>query len=261
MSVRKIRAAPAERLQACSNAPRFAPSAESRWNVTAPRAAYVEDRTINIYSVIGEAWDYDGYEYTQTGTTSMQIAQILSDLGPGPITVNVNSPGGDMFEGLAIYNLLREHQGEITVNVIGVAASAASTIVMAADVLRMGKSSFLMIHNTWLYTAGNRNDLTAMAAKLLPFDKAMAAIISDRTGRSVEDIMSLMDAETWINGEEAVSGGFADALLGDEDTAKETPKVSARVPKTPRASAAAADLADEALLSLSAAVRSLNFYL
>lgn len=255
MTVRVIPSAPGGRLQArvhtltATAAERF----QDRF-----RAATMEDRTISIYGVIGETWDYDedGY-YGMVGTTSTQIAGFLSKAGSGPVTINVNSPGGDMFEGLAIYNLLREHPGEVTVNVMGTAASAASVVTMAADKLRIAKAGFLMIHNTWLTYSGNRNSFTAMADQLLPFDKAMAAIYSDRTGIPVDAVLGLMDAETWISGEEAVAQGFADEMLAD-GAAKETPKASVRQPQSHRASAEADQISADALSALMVATASLR---
>ncbi|MFT2622165.1 head maturation protease, ClpP-related, partial [Escherichia coli] len=75
-----------------------------------------------------------------------------------------NSPGGDMFEGLAIYNLLREHEGEVNVKVLGLAASAGSVIAMAGDTVQIARAGFLMIHNAWVVAMGNRNDLRELAA-------------------------------------------------------------------------------------------------
>lgn len=253
MSLRTIPGAPSDRLQARVH--RLTAKAASTFDRNL-RAATVDDRTINVYGEIGEAWDYQGNDvgYQMTGTTSVQIANMLSHMGSGPVTLNINSPGGDMFEGLAIYNLLREHQGEVIVNVIGTAASAASVIAMAADTLNIGKAAFLMIHNTWTVAAGNRNDFQELAAKLLPFDTAMAAIYSDRTGKSAESVLALMDAETWIDGAMAVAEGFADALLADGHATKETPKASTRKPNPDHNPALPADAA----LQLTAALAALN---
>ncbi|KLB48562.1 peptidase, partial [Xanthomonas euvesicatoria] len=104
------------------------------------------------------------------GVTARRVAGALRAMGKGPVTVNVNSPGGDMFEGLAIYNLLREHDGEITVKVLGLAASAASIIAMAGDTVQIARAGFLMIHNAWVMAVGNRNDLIEVADTLKPFD-------------------------------------------------------------------------------------------
>ncbi|WP_034085582.1 head maturation protease, ClpP-related, partial [Pseudomonas aeruginosa] len=111
------------------------------------------------------------------------IAGALRAIGGDvDVTVNINSPGGDVFEGLAIYNLLREHKGKVTVNIIGLAASAASFIAMAGDEIRIGRAAFLMIHNAWLIAMGNRNDLREIADWLEPFDMTLADIYAQRTG-------------------------------------------------------------------------------
>jgi ATP-dependent protease ClpP protease subunit len=128
---------------------------------------------------------------------------------------------------------------------------------MAGDTVRIGKSAFLMIHNTWLTYSGNRRSFVEMAAQLLPFDKAMAGIYADRTGIDEDELLSLMDSETWISGAEAISKGFADAVLAD-GSAKEKPQASARAPQTPRASAEAAQVSTAALLALQAASASLS---
>lgn len=189
----------------------ISPLALDRWN-PAIRAVVDDveddpDRTISIYDVIG--YDY----WTGDGVTAKRISGALRNMGAGPVTVNINSPGGDMFEGLAIYNLLREHKGEVTVKVLGLAASAGSVIAMAGDKVQIARAGFLMIHNAWLYVAGNRNDLRETADFLEPFDRAMADVYAARTGGDIKAMQKLMDAESWIGGSAAVEDGFADELL------------------------------------------------
>ncbi|MBH7792416.1 Clp protease ClpP, partial [Clostridioides difficile] len=151
------------------------------------------DSTITIYEPIGYDW------WTGEGVTAKRIAGALRAIGSDvDVTVNINSPGGDVFEGLAIYNLLREHKGKVTVNIIGLAASAASFIAMAGDEIRIGRAAFLMIHNAWLIAMGNRNDLREIADWLEPFDMTLADIYAQRTGIDIDDIVKQMDAETWI---------------------------------------------------------------
>lgn len=193
-----------------------------RWNAGVRAAAENEgDRTISVYDVIGQ--DY----WSGDGVTAKRIAGALRSLGKGPVTVNVNSPGGDMFEGLAIYNLLREHDGEVTVKVLGLAASAASVIAMAGDTVQIARAGFLMIHNAWVMAVGNRHDLTEIASTLKPFDDAMASIYSARTGQDAKAMAKLMDSETWIGGDAAIEGGFADELLASDQVQKGAGKASA----------------------------------
>lgn len=199
---------------------RFDPpeAAFAKWN-PAIQAAEKSDSTIGIYDVIGDYWG--------EGTTSRRIAGALRAIGAeNPVTVNLNSPGGDMFEGIAIYNLLREHKGEVTVKVLGMAASAASIIAMAGDRVEVGRSAFLMIHNAWVIAAGDRNDLREFAEQLEPFDRAMADVYTARTGLERDEVAAMMDRETWIGGSDAVDQGFADALLASDEV-EEDPKAHA----------------------------------
>ena len=184
------------------------PSALSKWTPSI-QAAESKDNSISILDVIGEDW------WTGEGVTSKRIAGALRAIGERDVEVNINSPGGDMFEGVAIYNMLREHKGKVTVNVLGIAASAASVIAMAGDEIRIGRPSFLMIHNCWCVAAGNRHDFADMAEYMQPFDAAMADVYETRTGIAAKDVQTLMDKETWIGGSAAVEKGWADALLDD----------------------------------------------
>jgi ATP-dependent Clp protease, protease subunit len=190
----------------------ISPVAFNRWNseLRAAVAENEEDRTISIYDVIGV--DY----WTGEGVTAKRIAGALRTLGKGEVTVNINSPGGDVFEGLAIYNLLREHKGEVTIKVLGLAASIASVIAMAGDTIQVARSSFLMIHDAWTIAIGNRHDMMAIAETLEPFDRAIADIYAARTGGDSKAIGKQMDAETWIGGSDAIDQGFADELLASD---------------------------------------------
>lgn len=188
----------------------LSPRALERWN-PAIQAAADDEATISIFDPIGyDSWSGDG-------VTAKRIAAALRSIGGADVTVNINSPGGDMFEGLAIYNLLREYKGAVTVKVLGLAASAASVIAMAGDEVQVARAGFLMIHNAWVLAVGNRNDLREVADTLEPFDRAMADIYSARTGEDHAAMQKLMDSETWLGGSEAIEKGFADALLGADE--------------------------------------------
>lgn len=220
MTIKTMPAAPEGR-PCASVSSQIQPRALDRWNAGIQAADKDADRTIGVYDVIGEDF------WTGEGVTAKRIAGALRSMGAGPVTVNINSPGGDLFEGLAIYNLLREHDGEITVKVMGVAASAASIIAMAGDDVQVARSGFLMIHNTWVMAIGNRNDLEQIAKSLKPFDDAMASIYSARTGMEPKALAKLMDAETWIGGEAAVADSFADSLLPSDQVGSGKNKASA----------------------------------
>jgi ATP-dependent protease ClpP protease subunit len=179
----------------------------ARWAPTVQAAAQDGTATISIYSAIGDTFDGSGW-------TVARVSAILRGIAAGTeLTVNVNSPGGDFFEGVAIYNALRQYQGKVIVNVMGIAASAASIIAMAGDEINMGDGAFLMIHNAWAACVGNRNDMLKAAATLEPFDTAMASLYAARTGMKPADAAALMDAETWIGAQSAVDKGFASSIL------------------------------------------------
>lgn len=230
MTVKSLPAAPEGRPFAREN--RDLPSsAMDRWN-GGIKAAKSDDNSISVFDVIGADWYGDG-------VTASRIAAALRSIGGADVTVNINSPGGDMFEGLAIYNLLREYEGKVTVKVLGLAASAASIIAMAGDEVQIGRGAFLMIHNCWVYAMGNRHDLQQIAADMVPFDKAMNDIYGARTGLDAATIDAMMDAETYIGGSDAVEKGFADRLLaadeiadGDDSPAAALRKLDATLAKT-----------------------------
>jgi ATP-dependent Clp protease protease subunit len=172
-----------------------------------------EEGTISIFEIIGEDFWSGG------GMTAKRMAGILRAIGEGPVRVQINSPGGDVFEGIAIYNLLRKHKGRVSVEVIGLAASAASIIAMAGDEIRMDLGSFLMVHNAWGIVMGNQHDLSDAAALLKSIDDALVDIYEARTGEKRAEIEKLMDRETWLSPKEAVDRGFADKI---DDTTRTT---------------------------------------
>ncbi|PHM73031.1 ATP-dependent Clp protease proteolytic subunit [Xenorhabdus sp. KJ12.1] len=216
----KMPAAPEGRpLKAASHEVR--PLALDKWN-SGIKAANT-DNTLSMLDVIGESfWD--------EGITAKQVAGALRAIGNQDVIVNINSPGGDVFEGIAIYNLLRNHGGKVTVNVLGLAASAASIIAMAGDEIKMGHGAFLMIHNAWTCCCGNKNDLLAVAAALKPFDDALVDIYATRTGIDKDTLARMMDDETFINHTDALAQGFADGMLTADvvDDGNDSPQAAMR---------------------------------
>lgn len=182
------------------------PDALERWDPGICAAAADEPGTVSIYEQIGASWDGSGF-------TASRMAAILRSIGARDVVVNINSPGGDFFEGVAIYNLLRQHKAKVTVQVMGLAASAGSVIAMAGDEILMGDGAFLMIHNAWAVAVGNRHDFLAASEQLAPFDSAMAEVYAARSGLSVEETAAMMDKETWIGAAQAVKDGFATGMV------------------------------------------------
>ena len=194
-----------------------------RWNDDAAgvRALGTGDNIITMFDIIGEDFWSGG------GITAKKVAAQLRAIGDRDVEVHLNSPGGDMFEGIAIYNVLREHPKSVTVKIMGMAASAASVIAMAGDTIEIGAASFIMIHNCWVVAIGNRHDMAETAEWLEPFDTAMIDVYSARTGQDAKAIARWMDAETYMSGSTAVDRGFADGLLAaDQVTVDEAAKAA-----------------------------------
>ncbi|MBF4375556.1 head maturation protease, ClpP-related, partial [Vibrio anguillarum] len=147
------------------------------------------------------------------GVTLKRIDSALRSIGDQDVTVYINSPGGDMWEGIAIYNRLREHPKKVTIKVIGIAASAASVIAMASDHREIASTAFLMIHNCWTYLAGNRHFLREMADTMEEFDLTMADLYADTSGQPVAEMSRMMDAESYIRGKKAVEMGLCTAII------------------------------------------------
>jgi ATP-dependent protease ClpP protease subunit len=188
-------------------------AAEERW--TPVRAAREDERSINMFGPIGED------PFSDSGVTDRLVSAALRRMGAGPVTVNINSRGGDFFAGINIYNQLREHDGPVTVRVLGLAASAASLIAMASDNLKIAKAGFLMIHKARGGVFGVDDDFEAAVGLFRQFDASMAGVYADRSGNNLEQIAAWMahakGQGTFFNGEEAVEHGFADSLLSSDE--------------------------------------------
>ena len=191
------------------------PRALDMWNPDLRAAVETATDTITMYGVIGEDWWGEG-------VTVKRIDSALRAIGDKPVTVYINSPGGDMFEGIAIYNRLREHSQPVTTKVLGLAASAASVIAMAGTQREVAKSAFLMIHNCWTWLAANRHGLREAADQMEEFDKVMIGLYADTSGQSEDVIEHMLDAETYLSGSSALEKGFATGLIA-ADEVKEAP--------------------------------------
>ena len=133
--------------------------------------------------------------------------------GKGPVTVWINSPGGDVFAAAQIYNMLLSYPGHITVKIDGLAASAASVIAMAGDEVLVSPVSMLMIHNPSTFTIGNKSDMEKAISILDEIKESIINAYMNKTGLSRKKLSDLMDAETWMSARKAVELGFADAVM------------------------------------------------
>lgn len=149
------------------------------------------------------------------GITAADFVKELATLDANDITVRINSPGGSVFDGIAILNSLRGHDANVTTVVDGVAASIASVIALGGDRVVMNKNSQLMIHNAWNVAVGNADELEAAAKSLRSMSANIASVYADKAGGTIAEWQSLMDAETWYSADEAVAAGLADEVIVD----------------------------------------------
>lgn len=147
------------------------------------------------------------------GVSAKRFQEVLMSVSTENIRLHINSPGGDVFDGIAIYNALIAWEGNITVSIDGLAASAASLIAMAGDRIEIADSAFVMIHNAWTIALGSSADFAEIAKTLGKIDASLARVYADRTGIDLADIKSMMDDTTWLDSGDAVERGFADAVV------------------------------------------------
>lgn len=178
------------------------------------RSAQTADNTIDILDTIGE-------DMWGEGVSLKYVSDRLRAIGSQEVFVDINSPGGDFFTGIGIYNLLREHPAKVNVRIIGLAASAASVIAMAGDTVSIARAGFLMIHNAWVVAIGNRRDLAQAVKTLEPFDAAMASLYAEKAGGKAETFAKYMDQETYFNGDQAIEVGLADSLLASDQVTED----------------------------------------
>ena len=185
-----------------------------------------------IYGNIGDRWNEDG-------VVASELVRDLSALEADTINLRINSYGGSVPDGLAIYNALRRHKATVNVFVDGVAISCASYIAMAGDTITMAKNSQMMIHAPWTFAYGNSNDMREQADILDRYAKAMASAYADKSGKSYEDALALLTdgKDHWFLAEEAVAEGFADQVGEEESIAASLARSFDLTRFTPAASA------------------------
>lgn len=179
-----------------------------QWAAMPVPTAAAGDGTIEVFDQIGAGMFTDG-------VTAKAVSASLRSSKAKDITVKINSPGGNFFEGLAIYNLLRSDPRSVRVEVLGVAASAASVIAMAGDEIVVGPSSFMFVHNAHGVVMGDQHDMSEASAMLTKFSDSMADIYEARSETKRPEIIAMMDKETFLTSKEAVAKGFADSVDGD----------------------------------------------
>lgn len=165
-------------------------------------------QTADIY-IFG---DITSWEWLESDVSSYTLSKELQGLDVDVINVHINSYGGEVAEGLAIYNTLKNHKAKVETICDGFACSAASVIFMAGDTRVMNPASLLMIHNVWTSTAGDANELRKTADDLDKITSASIAAYKEHTNLSEEEIKAMLDNETWLTPQEALDKGFATAI-------------------------------------------------
>jgi ATP-dependent protease ClpP protease subunit len=193
-------------------------------------------RIVNVSQSEAEVFIYD--EIGFWGVTAGDFINELRDIKASKITLRINSPGGDVFDGIAIYNAISRHPAFVDVFIDGIAASAASFIAMAGDTVTMSPHSQMMIHEAAGLVIGPADDMRKMADILDKSSDNIAAIYAGRAGGAVEDWRAAMKAETWFSDQEAVDAGLADGIDGvdAEDMPEKMPKKMANTigPEDPK---------------------------
>lgn len=160
-----------------------------------------------------EVYDVIGGDFFGEGVTAASISNAIKAAGDfKSIACHINSPGGDVFEGVAIYNILKSCGKPVNVLVDGLAASAASIVAMAGDTVTMGEGSMMMIHNAMGMAFGYSAEMRKLADVLDTCSDSIAAIYASNTKQSKTACRELMDAETWMDAQEAVKRGFANSV-------------------------------------------------
>lgn len=187
-------------------------------------AATDTEATLSIYDEIG-FW----------GVQAKDFVEQLRGVKAKVLNVEINSPGGDVFAGLAIYNALRASGKEIVVKVMGVAASAASLIAMAGDKRVMPKNSFMMVHNPWSFAMGNAEELRQTADTLDKIGGSLLATYAARTGLPDDELSAMLATDTWLSADEALEKGFATEVVEDIEAKASFDMARADLPENVRA--------------------------
>ena len=177
---------------------------KSDWLYYAPANAAGDPATVQIFDQIGEDW------YGGSGLSAKQFSDVLNEIGNGPLLVEINSPGGNVWDGLSIYNQLRGRKAPVTTRVVGIAASIASIIALAGDRVEMADAALMMIHDPSGMASGTSEDMRKMAEALDQHAEVLVGVYHKKTGRSAESIRAAMKTETWFTTAEALAFGLVD---------------------------------------------------
>lgn len=166
-----------------------------------------------IYEQIGEDFWSGG------GVTAKGFQKELANIKSSQIDLHINSPGGEVFDGLTIYNLIKQHPANVTTYIDGIAASIASVIALAGDKVIMAENALYMMHNPYGALCGNADELRKMADTLDKVSGSISMAYQGKSGKPDDEIKALMDAETWMTADEAQEMGFCDEIVEQMDMA------------------------------------------
>ncbi len=164
----------------------------------------------NKANKVAEVYIFD--EIGSHGVTAQKFIEEIKGLGDRPINIRINSLGGDVFNGMAIHNVLKKRTYNTTVYIEGIAASIATIIALGADEVIMAENSLFMIHNAWGGVMGDAKEMRKSAATLEKISNELTEIYVKKTGLSYEAISEMMDNETWLSADEAYELGFVDSI-------------------------------------------------
>lgn len=177
-------------------------------------------------------------EFSDSDTSAAGFRDLLKSLGSvKTINLHINSPGGSVFEGIAIENMLKQNSATVNVYVDGLAASIASVIAMAGDTIFMPKNSMMMIHNPWTMAMGNAAELRKQADDLDHIGKSAIQTYLNKAGDKLDEntLQDLLDNETWLTADEAVSYGLADEVIeANQSAASITPELAQHFKHMPK---------------------------
>lgn len=167
---------------------------------------------INVAGAIvpnSDKWIYDYFKIECTAPSTIQAA--LDEANGDDVIIRINSNGGDVFAGSEIYDIIREYSGNVLIRIVGIAASAAS-VIACAGTSEIAPTAMLMIHNVRSYASGDYRDMQNSADALREANRSIMAAYREKTGLSEEELLGLMDNETFISADTAVSKGFVDKI-------------------------------------------------
>ena len=173
----------------------------------------MKEKWYNIQNKAGETADVYIFDEIGTyGVTAQEFINDIKDLKDLPLNLRINSLGGDVFDGMAMYNVIKRREAKTTVYIEGIAASIATIIALGADEVVMAENSLFMIHNAWGGTMGEAKDMRKTAETLDKISGELTDIYRKKTGLSYDVLSEMMDEETWLNAEEAFELGFVDTI-------------------------------------------------